>query len=50
MIKSANRLDTVQEYYFSKKLREVRALSSSREAHYKYGNWKSRFTASIQSN
>ena len=28
MIKSANRLNTVQEYYFSKKLREVRALST----------------------
>ena len=26
MIKAAKRLDTVQEYYFSKKLREVRAL------------------------
>ena len=26
MIKAANRLNTVQEYYFSKKLREVRAL------------------------
>ena len=28
MMKAANRLDTVQEYYFSKKLREVRALST----------------------
>ena len=28
MMKAANRLDTVQEYYFSKKLREVRALSA----------------------
>ena len=28
MMKTASRLDTVQEYYFSKKLREVRALSS----------------------
>ena len=28
MIQSAKRLDTVQEYYFSKKLREVRALSA----------------------
>jgi len=27
-MKAANRLDTVQEYYFSKKLREVRALST----------------------
>jgi aspartate/methionine/tyrosine aminotransferase len=27
-MKAANRLDTVQEYYFSKKLREVRALSA----------------------
>ena len=27
MIKAANRLNTVQEYYFSKKLREVRALA-----------------------
>jgi hypothetical protein len=26
MIKTAKRLDTVQEYYFSKKLREVRSL------------------------
>ena len=26
MIKAANRLNTVQEYYFSKKLREVRTL------------------------
>ena len=26
MIKPAERLDTVQEYYFSKKLREVRGL------------------------
>jgi LL-diaminopimelate aminotransferase len=29
MIKSAKRLDTVQEYYFSKKLREVRELSAA---------------------
>ena len=28
MMKTASRLDTVQEYYFSKKLREVRALSA----------------------
>ena len=28
MMKAAKRLDTVQEYYFSKKLREVRALSA----------------------
>ena len=28
MMKVANRLNTVQEYYFSKKLREVRALAS----------------------
>lgn len=28
MMKAANRLDMVQEYYFSKKLREVRALST----------------------
>ena len=28
MMKTATRLDTVQEYYFSKKLREVRALSA----------------------
>ena len=28
MIKSAKRLDTVQEYYFSKKLREVRELAA----------------------
>ena len=28
MVKAAKRLDTVQEYYFSKKLREVRALSA----------------------
>ena len=26
MIQTANRLETVQEYYFSKKLREVREL------------------------
>ena len=26
MIKAADRLNTVQEYYFSKKLREVRTL------------------------
>ncbi|TXD47669.1 pyridoxal phosphate-dependent aminotransferase [Polaribacter sp. IC073] len=29
MIKAAKRLDTVQEYYFSKKLREVRALAAA---------------------
>jgi aspartate/methionine/tyrosine aminotransferase len=29
MIQSAKRLDTVQEYYFSKKLREVRALAAA---------------------
>ena len=29
MMKAAKRLDTVQEYYFSKKLREVRALLSA---------------------
>ena len=29
MIKSAKRLDTVQEYYFSKKLREVRELAAA---------------------
>ena len=29
MIKAANRLNTVQEYYFSKKLREVRELAAS---------------------
>ena len=29
MIKGAKRLETIQEYYFSKKLREVRALSAS---------------------
>jgi len=29
MIKSAKRLDTVQEYYFSKKLREVRELAAT---------------------
>ncbi|PKH50556.1 aminotransferase [Tenacibaculum sp. Bg11-29] len=29
MIQSAKRLDTVQEYYFSKKLREVRELAAS---------------------
>jgi aspartate/methionine/tyrosine aminotransferase len=28
MIQSAKRLDTVQEYYFSKKLREVRELAA----------------------
>ena len=28
MMKAAKRLDAVQEYYFSKKLREVRALSA----------------------
>ena len=29
MIQPAKRLDTVQEYYFSKKLREVRELAAS---------------------
>ena len=29
MIKAAKRLDTVQEYYFSKKLREVRGLAAA---------------------
>ena len=29
MIKPAERLDTVQEYYFSKKLREVRGLAAA---------------------
>ena len=31
MMKAAKRLDTVQEYYFSKKLREVRALLAVKE-------------------
>ncbi len=29
MIQPAKRLDTVQEYYFSKKLREVRSLAAA---------------------
>ena len=40
-MKAAKRLETVQEYYFSQKLREVRALLATRKTHYKYGNWKS---------
>ena len=42
MIKHAKRLDSVEEYYFSKKLREVSKMIALQRAYLRHNNHKKR--------